>query len=143
MTETRQFLLFIRHGEGVDYGVELRQAINGQSGPQEHVVVRAWGPPLQASVEQLLAAVKHSGHRPGEFVRTRTAPFELREPWGVRVGLLLLAVKPLVKPSRMEYVVAGIAAMPDEEAYYWFSKCTSRHRGLAAQKALRTLLAPE
>jgi len=38
---------------------------------------------------------------------------------------------------------AELRAMPSEEAYYWYSKCTDPHSSGWAQQALRTLLAAE
>ena len=58
----------------------------------------------------------------------------------MRLGLVMLAVKPLSKASRIEAISHGIRTMPPEEAYYWYSKCTARDASERAQKALRVLL---
>jgi hypothetical protein len=89
-------------------------------------------------MDQVLEALRRSGNRSSDLHRRRKAPFELNEASGVRVGLLLLAVKPLRKGSRMEEVAAAIRGMSDEEAYYWFAKAAG---SLRAQRALRVLLA--
>jgi hypothetical protein len=134
----RQFSLCVLPRADGSYGVELRQRVNG--GPSEgHAVVRAWGQPLYAAMDQVLEALRRSGNRSGDLHRRRKAPLDLKEAWGVRVGLLLLAVKPLRKGSRMEEVAAAIRGMSDEEAYYWFAKCVDRDHGLRAQRAFRDL----
>jgi len=130
----RQFTLHVLPREDGTYGVELREHVNGRHSGRR--VVRVWGPPFQASLDQVLEALRRSGYRASDLHRGRKAPFELKEAWGVRVGLLLLALKPLRKTTRMEQVAAAIREMPDEEAYYWFSKAVGSQR---AQRALRIL----
>jgi hypothetical protein len=136
----REFLLQILPRPDGHYGVELRQRLNGAGGQHAPVVVRAWGPAYGAAVDHILEALRRCGYRASDVHRGRRAPFELREAWGVRVALLLLALKPLRKTSRMERIAEAIREMPDEEAYYWFSKTTAAVRG---QRALRILLAGE
>lgn len=55
----------------------------------------------------------------------------------------MLAVKPLSKAGRIEAISQGMRAVPPEEAYYWYSKCTARDSSDRAQKALCVLLAGE
>lgn len=136
----RSFLLFVLPRPDGSYGLELRQRLNGGAGAGETVVVRAWGPPLQAALSQVVDALRRSGYRPSDLSGSRRAPFELREDAGVRVGLALLALKPLRRAARMERIAEAIREMPDEEAYYWFSKALSAPH---ARRALRLLLAPE
>lgn len=133
----RQFALQVLPRADGTYGVELREHMNGAP-PEGRTVVRAWGPPFQAALDQILEALRRSGYRSSDLHRGRKNPFELEERWGVRVGLLLLALKPMRKTSRMEAIASAIREMADEEAYYWFSKSSS---SLAAQKALRILAA--
>ncbi len=49
----------------------------------------------------------------------------------------------LARHDRIEAIGQGVQAMGDEEAYYWFSKCSAGSDALRAQKALRILLAGE
>ena len=49
----------------------------------------------------------------------------------------------LARHDRIEAIGQGVQAMGDEEAYYWFSKCSAGPDALRAQKALRILLAGE
>ncbi|MDR7402036.1 MAG: hypothetical protein QN155_07405 [Armatimonadota bacterium] len=135
----REFTLHVRPAPDGHFGVEVRQRTNGARGLEERTLVRLWGTPFWAAVSQVLDALKRSGYRPGDLHRGRKAPFTLREECGVRVALLFMALKPLRKTTRMEAIATAIAAMSDEECYYWFSKCVKAERPHAAQKALRIL----
>lgn len=70
-------------------------------------------------------------------------PFYLNEPSGLRLALILMAVKPLARHDHIEAIGQGIQMMSDEEAYYWFSKCSASADATRAQRALRVLLAEE
>lgn len=99
------------------------------------------GVPLQVAMDQVLDWLKLEGHRSSVLAPTQTEPLPLGEEAGVRIGLLFLALRPLLRLERMETIVSGLRAMPSEEAYYWFSKCVAERSGLHAQRALRILLA--
>ena len=86
---------------------------------------------------------RRAGYKPSDLSRTRKEPFALREELGVRLGLTLLAVKPLRKTTRMADVSEQITGMTEEETYYWFSKITDSRQGRRSQKAMRILLAKE
>jgi hypothetical protein len=107
------------------------------------MVVKVHGTPMKAVLDQILAAIKKAGYKPSDLSRGRKEPFVLPESLGVRLGLLLLAVKPLRKSSRMSDISEQIQGMTEEEAYYWFSKVTDRSRASRSQKAFRILLATE
>jgi hypothetical protein len=129
-----------------DFGVAVEQASpnhRAEGEPDVRQIVRAWGPPLRAVTDQLLDALKRSGYKATDLHPGRRAPFALDEPAGVRLALMLFAVKPLRKGQRIEEVAAGVRAMSDEEAYYWYSRCADRRDGRRAQHALRVMLSPE
>ncbi|HOT93189.1 MAG TPA: hypothetical protein PLN71_16635, partial [Anaerolineae bacterium] len=100
---------------------------------------------LHATTEHLLAALRANGYKATDLARAvgSDKPFYLDEPTGLRLALILLAVKPLTRQDRIEAIGQGIQAMSAEEAYYWFSKCTAGPDAIRAQKALRVLLAEE
>jgi hypothetical protein len=131
-----------------DYGLALYRIpargenVNG-SGHDWRQVVGIHGTPMRAVMDQILKALKQAGYRPSDLSRSRKTPFLLSEELGVRLGLLMLAVKPLRKSSRMTDISEKIQAMASEEAYYWFSKMTDHHVGRRSQKAMRILLAKE
>lgn len=138
MTKTRQpFELTVFPQGDAELGVELSQASNG-SGPNS--IVRSWGPRLHAVSDHLFDALKAAGYRPSDLKRNRQKPFDLPETVGVRLGLLLLATKPLRKIRRIEDISSAVRDMSEDEAYYWYAKCTDAHHAMRAQRAFRDLL---
>ena len=59
---------------------------------------------------------------------------------GVRLGLALMAIKPLQKPRRIEEVAMAVRELCDDEAYYWYAKCTHTQTGQRARRAFRDLV---
>lgn len=114
-----------------------------QAGPEFDKVVQVWGDPLRAVIESVLTAIRRSGYRPSDLRPNRQAPFDLQDDEAVRLGLLLLAVKPLRKHSRIDAITQRLREMEPEEIYYWYSKSTSPADGRRAQRALRVLIAQE
>ncbi len=103
------------------------------------------GDALRAVTDHVLAALRANGYRATALARAvgSDRPFYLNELTGLRLALILIAVKPLARHDRIEAIGLGIQTMSAEEAYYWFSKCTAGDDALRAQKALRVLLADE
>ncbi|MCX7854724.1 MAG: ASCH domain-containing protein [Anaerolineae bacterium] len=145
----RPFVLYTIPERDGGYRVALYQWLvrNGKGGvraPEAMWGVELGGAPLRAVADHLLQALRACGYRATDLARSvRERPFYLDEATGVRLALMLLAVKPLSRPDRMEAVLEGIRAMGDEEAYYWFSKCSAGPDPARAQRALRVLLAGE
>lgn len=128
-----------------DYGLALYQTpaqANGHT-PEAHLVAQVWGAPLRMVADQVFRALRKGGHRATELSHSRTKPFALDEETGVRLGVLFLAIKPLHKPLRIDAISSAVQGMANEEAYYWFSKCTSHPTASQAQKAFRVLMAKE
>ncbi len=129
------------------YGLALVEIEAGKKGrrgrPERRQLVRVWGGAMQSVFDRVVEAVKTSGGRASDIRWTRKEPFPLDEETGVRLGLLLLAIKPLRKTSRIETIRDETARMGSEEAYYWFAKCASSESGTRATKAFRILLAHE
>lgn len=125
------------------YRLSARGDQRADAAPEWQLVARIRGTPMRAVMDQILATIKKAGYRASDLSRSRKAPFRLAEEPGVRLGLLMLAVKPLRKTSRMTDISERIQAMAEEEAYYWFSKTTDNGIGRRCQKAMRILLAKE
>ena len=120
-----------------DYGIELAQEVNGQ--PHEPIA-RSSGSTMHVLGNHLLEALKASGYRPADLKRNRRKPFAVPEVIGVRLGLALMAVRPLHKPRRIEEVASAVQDLCDDEAYYWYAKCTQPHIGQRARRAFRDLV---
>lgn len=132
---------------GRQYGLSLVEVVppagTARRKPELRRVVRLWGGPLQAVFDRVVEVVKSHGGRASDIRPERKAPFTLDEETAVRLGLLFLAVKPLRKTARIEAIREATAAMGTEEAYYWYSKCSSSTSGRRATKAFRVLLSQE
>jgi len=142
----RPFELRVIARPGGDYGVALYQrpgAVQSHVEDEWERVVQVWGTAFGAVADEVLTAIKRSGYRGSDLRRDRKKPFGLEEEAGVRLGLLLLAVKPLSKMTRIEDVSQSIHTMSTEEAYYWYSKCSGNGAVRRAQRALRILLSEE
>jgi len=111
--------------------------------PPTHKIAELGGATLRAVADHVMEALRANDYRPTELSLGRREPFALAEESGVRLGLLFLVVRPITKVERIEVIAQGIRAMTSEEAYYWYSKCTSGAAAERAQRALRTLLAVE
>ncbi len=109
-------------------------------------VVSIWGNPLAAAYPTVHELLRPEGYRPSDLRPGRRTTLKLKEDCGVRLGLLMKAVKPLRKLVRIQTVIEGVQGMSREEAAYWFSKAINspddaeRRR---AMKAMRILLAKE
>lgn len=140
----KPFHLHVVPSEQGLYGVELYQdQFKNGNGMVRVLVSRLDGTPLQSVTDRVLEALKKDGYRSVDLSRGRKAPFDLDEETGVRLGLVFAAVKPLRKLTRIEAISSSVNAMAAEEAYYWFSKCTSGEHNRRAQKSMRILLAEE
>lgn len=141
------FQLEVQPMVGRQYGLELVEVLprpgSRREDPEQRQVVRVWGNPMRAVFDRVVEAVKATGSRASDIRPERKAPFPLDEETAVRLGLLLLAIKPLRKLARIEAIRDATATMSAEEAYYWYSKCSSPTTGRRATKAFRILLAQE
>jgi hypothetical protein len=136
--------------EGNGYGLAIYQwpapangARTANQRPQPERLAELNGDRLHAVVDHVFEALRSAGYRAADLGPTRRAPFRLPEEAGLRLALLFLSVRPLARLDRVEAISSGLRAMPSEEAYYWFSKCTAGAGAANAQRALRTLLAGE
>ena len=120
-----------------------QQTLYRQAPPETQRIVELGGGTLRAVADQVMEALRKSGYRATDLSASRREPFALAEEAGVRLGLLFLAVKPITKMVRVEAIDHGLRAMTSEEAYYWYSKCTTGPTADRALKALRVLLAGE
>ena len=144
------FVLYSRPDGGNAYRISLYQWLSQANGRGEQRAARDrfWkiemaGDALRMTADALLRTLQANGYRATDLSRRLEKPFFLDEPSGLRLALIFLAVKPVSRHDRVEAIVNGILAMSDEEAYYWFSKCSRGPSAQRAQRALRVLLAAE
>jgi hypothetical protein len=151
------FLLYTTPEEGNGYRIALYQWLQRNddrdtgpgdpSGPASGAIwgIELGGDALRAVVDHLLNALRVNDYRATDLApgSGREEPFYLDELTGIRLALIMLAVKPLRRHDRIESIGHGVQAMGDEEAYYWFSKCTAGQDAGRARKALRVLLSDD
>lgn len=153
-SEDRPFTLHVKSlaGNSTDYALMLEQRIlevrkEERSDPSIQpgmlTVSTLSGDTLRAIADHVIEALRQAGYKATDLSPTRTQPFYLPESVGVRLGVVMMAVRPINKHTRIEAISEGIRKMPEEEFYYWYSKCTARDSAERAQKALRMLLADE
>lgn len=141
----RPFELHVEPRDDRNYALALYQwpvKVNGVPFEARRVTALS-GVKLQAVADHVLEALRRAGYKATELSPRRRKPFRLDEETGLRLGLLFLTVAPLSRVDRIEAISRELRAMPSEEAYYWYSKCTDPHGSGRAQQALRTLLAAE
>jgi len=139
-----------RNPRSGDFRQNVRSSDFSRSAPGAMWGIELGGDPLRAVADHLLNALRANGYKGTDLARSAGAvgtpgekPFYLDELSGLRLALILLAVKPLARHERIEAIGQGVQAMGDEEAYYWFSKCSAGPDAPRAQRALRVLLAGE
>jgi len=128
-----------------------RRTPNGLEAPlrrqQAQRLVTLEGARARALMPAVLETLHTAGFPVWSLEERGLARLRLGEAVGARLALLLWALAPIQKPSRAAMVRAGIAAMVDEEVYYWYAKAQGAPRELGrrrrqnALKALRVLLA--
>ena len=106
-------------------------------------VVRVWGDPLLAIMDQVLAVIRRASYRSTTLKGTRRAPFRIDLADAVRLGLLFAALKPLRKYRRIAKVPEVISSMEREGVYYWFGKGTTGAEQALNQRALRIMVSDE
>lgn len=137
----RGFRLVVERVGTDTYGLALEET-NG-SPDKTAVVARVTADRLQPFLPSVRASLRESGHQQTVVGPSRRAPISLAESAGVRLALAIKAAAPLERPSRRQSVLEGVAAMSDEEAYYWYAKSTRPESGTRALRALRILLADD
>jgi hypothetical protein len=93
--------------------------------------------------DHVLEALRGAGYKATDLLPEHRQPFRLEEEAGLRRSLLFLAVKPLTRLDCIEAISSGLRAMPSEEAYDWFSRCTAGAGAINVQQALRILSSGE
>jgi hypothetical protein len=137
----RGFVLVVEPGGTDTYGLRIVESNGSQHNTSSSAQLNA--DRLAPYLGAVRNALKESGHKPTVLGPARRKPIGLSEPAGVRLALTINAGTPLTKPARRSAVIEGVAAMSDEESYYWYAKTTKPSGGRRALRALRILLAED
>jgi len=138
---TRGFRLVVEPEDADTYSLRLEET-NGTPNAAS-TAARLPSDRLTPYLGAVRTALTESGHKPTVLGPARRQPIDLDEPSGVRLALTVNAGAPLTKPGRRSAVIEGVAAMSDEEAYYWYAKTMRHGVGRRALRALRILLSDD
>jgi hypothetical protein len=137
----RGFRLTVTHSDGTDYGLTIAET-NGH--PANTTTVATVRPADLVRINDTVQAVLRASKKPATTIGpSRQKPVDIDEAPGVRLALTALAVEPVRRRDRSREIVAGIASMSDEEAYYWYAKVTHHDTGGRSLRALRLLLSDD
>lgn len=90
---------------------------------------------VKQSIYRILQA---NNYDPKTLSFRRRSCYVLSEESGVKTAILFQTIAPLSHSKRVENIAAGIGAMSNEEAHYWFAMIANG-RKRNALKALRVL----
>jgi hypothetical protein len=93
---------------------------------------------LSSAWDIILEVLHTNHHKPTAIQHDKKKRLELNEESGIRLSLLFLALVSLSNLDHMRTLQQSIWSMSNEEAYYWFSKCsgTNGRRGVRALRIL-------
>jgi hypothetical protein len=139
----QEFQLRVLATDNNNFALELYQCAYRKAGekkrPAAKRIGRLKGEALVRARQAIYAALKANNYDPKTLTNKRQTPYVLSEESGVNLALLFQALQRLSKPDRIANITAGVMAMSDEEAHYWFAKIAGGKRS-AALKAMRILL---
>ncbi|WP_017721097.1 DUF7680 family protein [Kamptonema formosum] len=139
----QEFQLRVVATDNNNFALELYQCAYKKAGekkrPAAKRIGRLKGEALVRARQAIYAALKANNYDPKTLTNKRQTPYVLSEDSGVNLALLFQALQRLSKPDKIANITAGVMAMSDEEAHYWFAKIAGGKRS-AALKAMRILL---
>lgn len=139
----QEFQLRVVATENNNFALELYQCAYKKAGekkrPSAKRIGRLKGNALVQARQVIYSVLKANNYDPKTLSHKRIAPYILNEESGINLALLFQGLQPLSKPERIANIAAGITAMSNEEAHYWFAKMTNGKRNTVL-KAMRVLL---
>ncbi|NEP60495.1 MAG: hypothetical protein F6K31_26415 [Symploca sp. SIO2G7] len=139
----QEFQLRVVPTDNNNFALELYQCAYKKAGekkrPPAKRIGRLKGKALVQARQVIYEVLKANNYDPKTLSHKRQSPYILNEESGVNLALLFQALSPLSKPERIANITAGVTAMSDEEAHYWFAKINNGKRS-PALKAMRVLL---
>jgi len=124
----------------------ISQRAPGAPDSNQAELVAISGAPLRLARDAIVNILREGGCKDPHGLIARPGACELDEAPGVRLALLMYALKPLRKRSRIRTISEAIAQMSPEATCYWFAKAHNGwdyHTRRRHLRALRILLAEE
>ncbi len=139
----QEFQLRVVSTDNNNFALELYQCAYKKAGekkrPSAVRIGRLKGNALVQARQAIYSCLKANNYDPKTLTHNRQSSYVLDEQSGVNLALLFQTLQPLSRPERIANISAGVMAMSNEEAHYWFAKISNGKRG-PALKALRVLL---
>lgn len=139
----QEFQLRVVPTDNNNFALELYQCAYKKAGekkrPPAKQVGRLKGNALVQARQAIYSCLKANNYDPKTLTHNRQSPYVLDEQSGVNLALLFQTLQPLSRSERIVNISAGVMAMSNEEAHYWFAKVSNGKRSQAL-KALRVLL---
>lgn len=139
----QEFQLRVVPTDNNNFALELYQCAYKKAGekkrPPAKRVGRLKGNALVQARQAIYSCLKANNYDPKTLTHNRQSPYILDEQSGVNLALLFQTLQPLSRSERIVNISAGVMAMSNEEAHYWFAKVSNGKRSQAL-KALRVLL---
>jgi hypothetical protein len=139
----QEFQLRVVRTDNNNFALELYQCAYKKAGekkrPAAKRIGRLKGNALIQARQAIYSCLKANNYDPKTLTHNRQSAYILDEQSGVNLALLFQTLQPLSKPEKIINISAGVMAMSNEEAHYWFAKISNGKRR-PALKALRILL---
>ncbi|MGG6270855.1 DUF7680 family protein [Leptolyngbya sp. AN03gr2] len=139
----QEFQLKVIPTDNNNFALELYQCAYKKAGEKKRSAAkrigRLKGQALVQARQAIYTCLKANNYDPKTLNQQRQTPYILDETSGVNLALLFQTLQPLSKPERIANIAAGVQAMSNEEAHYWFAKVSNGKRSQAL-RAIRVLL---
>ena len=139
----QEFQLRVVPTDNNNFALELYQCAYKKAGekkrPAAKRIGRLKGNALIQARQAIYSCLKANNYDPKTLTHNRQSAYVLDEQSGVNIALLFQTLQPLSRAERIANISAGVMAMSNEEAHYWFAKVSNGKRSQAL-KALRVLL---
>ena len=138
----QEFQLRVISTDNNNFALELYQCAYKKAGekkrPAAQKIGYLKGNSLNLVKQSIYQILKNNNYDPQTLSAKRQSYYSLSEETGVQTAILFQALQSLSQPERISKIAAGISAMSNEEAHYWFGMIANGRRSNAL-KALRVL----
>jgi hypothetical protein len=139
----QEFQLKVVSLDNNNFALELFQCAYKKAGEKKRPAAKRIGrlkdKALVLARQSIYEALKANNYDPKMLSHKRQTPYILSEETGVNLAILFQTLQPIKKPERIANITAGITAMSNEEAHYWFAMIANGRRNRAL-KAIRILM---
>jgi tRNA A22 N-methylase len=139
----QEFQLKVKQLDNNNFALELYQCAYKKAGekkrPAAKRIGRLKGEALVLAKKSIYEILKANKYDPKTLSNKRQTYYVLSEESGVNLAILFQTLQPIKKLERIAKITAGISAMSNEEAHYWFAMIANGRKNRAL-RAIRILL---